>query len=101
MLPFLKRVREARRPRCTALVAAAGSSRRMGGVNKLLQPLEGVPVLVRKEKAAARKASQVFERLLAAGERLLAIIRRSEGGANKDLAKFADQIHSLCDKWDR
>ena len=47
MLPFLKRVREARRPRCTALVAAAGSSRRMGGVNKLLQPLEGVPVLVR------------------------------------------------------
>ena len=47
MLPFLKRVREARRPRCTALVAAAGSSERMVGVNKLLQPLGGVPVLVR------------------------------------------------------
>ena len=62
---------------------------------------EGVPVLVRKEKAAARKASQVFERLLAAGERLLAIIRRSEGGANKDLARMADQIHMLCDKWER
>ena len=24
-----------------------------------------------------------------------------EGGANKDLAKFADQINALCDKWDR
>lgn len=47
MLPFLKKMREARRPRCTALVAAAGSSVRMGGVNKLLQPLGGVPVLVR------------------------------------------------------
>ena len=47
MLPFFKKVREAKRPRCTAVVAAAGSSTRMGGVNKLLQPLEGVPVLVR------------------------------------------------------
>lgn len=47
MLSFLKRAREARRPRCAALVAAAGSSTRMGGVNKLLQPLGGVPVLVR------------------------------------------------------
>lgn len=47
MLPFLKRAREARRPRCAALLAAAGSSSRMGGVNKLLQPLSGVPVVVR------------------------------------------------------
>lgn len=28
------------------------------------------------------------------------IVRHNEGGANKDLAKFADQINSLCDKWD-
>ena len=32
---------------------------------------------------------------------LLSIIRASKGGANKDLAKFADQVNSLCDKWDR
>lgn len=32
-------------PFCSAIVAAAGSSSRMGGENKLLQPLEGVPVL--------------------------------------------------------
>ena len=52
-------------------------------------------------KAAARKAHSVFERLWAAGQRLLTVIRHNEGGANKDLARFADQINSLCDKWDR
>lgn len=30
---------------CTAIVAAAGSSRRMGGENKLMMPLQGIPVL--------------------------------------------------------
>lgn len=48
-----------------------------------------------------RAVSAVFERLLAAGQRLLTVIAHNEGGANKDLAKFADQINSLCDKWDR
>ena len=37
----------------------------------------------------------------AAGQRLLAVIAHNRGGANKDLSKFADQINSLCDKWDR
>jgi len=46
-LPFLKKIRKSSRPRCTALVAAAGNSSRMGGINKLLQPLNGIPVLVR------------------------------------------------------
>ena len=41
----------------------------------------------------------VYGRLVAAGQRLVGIIRRCEGMANKDLAKFADQINSLCDKW--
>ena len=39
--------------------------------------------------------------LVAAGQRLLTVITRNKGGANKDLSKFADQINSLCDKWDR
>ena len=51
--------------------------------------------------AATRKANAVFDRLVAAGHRLLSVIQRNEGGANKDLAKFADQINSLADKWDR
>lgn len=36
---------QAAHPLCSVIVAAAGSSSRMGGENKLLQPLEGVPVL--------------------------------------------------------
>ena len=60
MLSFFKKAREIRRPRCAALVAAAGSSSRMGGMNKLLQPLEGVPVLVRT-LAALQVAGSVDE----------------------------------------
>ena len=48
-----------------------------------------------------RKHSSVFDRLLAAGRRLLSVIEKNREGANKDLAKFADQITALCDKWDR
>lgn len=58
---------------------------------------EGLPIPVKKK---TRTVSDVFSRLLAAGQRLLAVIHKNEGGANKDLAKFADQVTSLCDKWD-
>ena len=57
--------------------------------------------LVDKKDDKKRKVSAVFARLIAAGERLMAVINHNEGGANKDLGKFADQINSLCDKWDR
>ncbi len=52
-------------------------------------------------KKKTKIATDVFTRLMASGQRLLAVIRKNEGGANKDLAKLADQINSLCDKWDR
>ena len=42
-----------------------------------------------------------YDRLLAAGHRLIDVIKRCQGMANKDLAKFASQIAALCDKWDR
>lgn len=67
MIPFWKKLREASRPRCAALIAAAGSSRRMGGVNKLLEPLCGVPVLVRT-LTAFELAGQVDEIIVAARE---------------------------------
>lgn len=51
--------------------------------------------------AATARKNSIFERLLAAGKRLLTVIAHNEGGANKDLAKFTDQINALCDKWDR
>ena len=55
----------------------------------------------KKEKKLYKASSGVFDRLVIAGERLMAVIRKCQGMANKDLAKFADQINSLCDKWDR
>lgn len=61
---------------------------------------EMAPVRI-QQSSKQRKPSGVYDRLLAAGQRLLAVIKRNEGGANKDLAKFADQIQALCDKWDR
>ncbi len=52
----------------------------------------------RKKKTAF--ISDAFARLLAAGQRLMAVINKNQGHANKDLAKFTSQINSLADKWD-
>lgn len=38
-------------PRCACVVAAAGSSSRMGGTDKLFAPIDGIPVLVRTLQA--------------------------------------------------
>jgi metallo-beta-lactamase family protein len=54
-----------------------------------------------KKTYAAEKADNMFNRLLAAGRRLMNVIDNNKGGSNKDLARFADQINSLCDRWDR
>ena len=50
-------------------------------------------------RPARRRAP--YEKLVAMGQRLMSVIRKNEGGANKDLEKFAREIQSLCDKWDR
>lgn len=75
MIPFFKRVREARRPRCAALVAAAGSSNRMGGSDKQLLELDGVPVLVRT-LLALQNARRVDTIVVAAREEHLVEISR-------------------------
>ena len=62
---------------------------------------EGLEPSDKPSRQKRRAASSVYARLVAAGRRLLQVIAHNEGGANKDLAKFADQIISLCDKWDR
>jgi len=59
-------------------------------------------VVIRKQDTKPQsKGSGVYQRLVAAGQRLLTVIRHNEGGANKDLAKLTSQINNLCDKWDR
>ncbi|MCI5622771.1 MULTISPECIES: MBL fold metallo-hydrolase RNA specificity domain-containing protein [Anaerostipes] len=58
----------------------------------------GTKELVKKK---AHPASSAFIRLKTAGERLQVVIDHNENGTNKDLAKFADQILALCEKWER
>ena len=62
---------------------------------------EALPVAVKKKTAAKKRANDMFQRLLTAGQRLLGVIRKNEGLSNKETAKFTDQINALCDKWDR
>ena len=55
---------QAEHPACSVIVAAAGSSSRMGGENKLLQPLEGVPVLA--HTLMALNASELVDEIVVA-----------------------------------
>ena len=62
-----------------------------------IKQTKGVAVAVKEVK---EPESSVYLRLLGAGERLLKIIKENKHGANKDLAKFADQINDLAKKWE-
>ncbi len=48
-----------------------------------------------------RKARSIYQQLEAAGRRLLAVIQRNQGGSNKELTRFTDEINQICDKYDR
>ena len=62
---------------------------------------EGLRIPVKAKKAVQKKGDLTFGRLVAAGKRLLDVIYKNEGLANKDKAKFESQINNLADKWDR
>ena len=64
---MFRKIREANRPFCTALVAAAGSSSRMGGTDKLMEFLDNVPVLMRT-LTALQRAAAIDEIIIAARE---------------------------------
>ena len=68
---------------------------------KFLYEAEGVKIQKPAALQKASKAAKVYEKLLALGYRLLSVIRKNEGCANKDLEKFSRDVQSLCDKWDR
>ena len=53
------------------------------------------------EKPSKLKSASAFNRLVAAAKRLLNVVYKNEGLANKDMAKFETQIQNLADKWDR
>ena len=50
--------------------------------------------------AAGGKISAAYQRLAAVGKLLQEVIIRSKGRTNKDLARFADQLKQLIDKWE-
>lgn len=55
----------------------------------------------RKAKTAGgARASAAYERLVSVGGMLTEAIRRSKGRDNKSLAKFADQLRLLLEKWE-
>ncbi|MBU5436076.1 MBL fold metallo-hydrolase RNA specificity domain-containing protein [Pseudoflavonifractor sp. MSJ-37] len=58
-------------------------------------------VLESKPAFVADSASPAYKRLEETGRRLMEVISHNRGGANKDLARFADQLRALIDKWDR
>ena len=63
------------------------------------QIADGSREMIEKKKNGSSKASSnVFARLLAAGQRLL---HKKLVNVIAELAKFADQINALCDKWSR
>ncbi len=70
--------------------------------DKCIYQAQGIPAPKKPAvTAAAEKVNKIYARLLSMGHRLMAIIQKNEGGANKDLKKFANEIEKLCDKWDR
>lgn len=69
--------------------------------NKCIHEAVGVRVVKATASPKTTKAARAYEKLLAMGRRLMTIIRKNEGCPNKDLDRFARDIQSLCDKWDR
>lgn len=62
--------------------------------------LESAPKPVAK-KPGLRPGNSVYQRLLAALERLTSIVRSSTGRTNKDLARLTDQIVEICNKFEK
>ncbi len=58
-------------------------------------------VKLSKISEGRKRANIAYDRLLSACQRLKTVIELSRGLTNKELAKFTDQINSLCDKYIR
>ncbi len=75
--------------------------------NRCIYEAKGIPFVKRDAEGnplpekRSGKPSTPYLRLEHNAERLMAIIHANRDGANKDIAKFADQLAALCDKWDR
>ncbi len=62
---------------------------------------KGRIVRVEHKSEGRHRADTVFARLYAAGQRLLSVINKNKDSSNKEIARFADQVTALCDKYDK
>ena len=69
--------------------------------NVCIYEAQGIKITKTAVSPKSSKAARAFQKLVAMGQRLMSVIRKSEGIPNKDLDRFARDIQSLCDKWDR
>ncbi len=68
--------------------------------NRILE--QGTPRVRSTQVAkAVPAASPAWRRLEQTAKELLNVVDRSRGFANKDLARFADQLKALMDKWEK
>jgi len=58
-----------------------------------------LPERKKRSFAGGPKSSSAYERLVAVGELLVSLIRRSRGRDNKSLAAFAEELRRLVEKW--
>ena len=63
---------------------------------KFLECPEGIPI--EKESTGRQRTNSTYERLLSNGQRLMEIIKKSEGMPNKELARYASQLESMISK---
>ena len=57
--------------------------------------------IVKEQRKNAKAGMTVYDRLVETGKRLMRLIDQCKGWTNKDIAKLADQIQALCDKWEK
>ena len=69
--------------------------------NVCIYEAQGIKITKAAVSPKTSKAARAFQKLVAMGQRLMSVIRKSEGIPNKDLDRFTREVQSLCDKWDR
>lgn len=62
---------------------------------------EGVRIPLKKAVRVQNRNEAVFNKVVLAAKRLMEVVLRNKGLANKELAKLESQILALADKWDR
>ena len=64
--------------------------------NRVLEP----GYLPERKSRGGAKTAPAYERLLAVGQSVMEFIRRSKNKDNKTLARYADQLRQLLEKWE-